>query len=176
MHDIPDIIKNEAEIALSYYPKFKDLEIRFIFKENIKKSTMQAQPSWRTFLPWVRTRSYVILISETFKISGDVFKTVDVPKDVMIGWIGHELGHVMDYENRSRRNLVGFGFMYLFSSTYIQGAERAADTYAVRQGMRDYIMTTKRFILDHASISPEYKARIKRLYLSPEDIMQIVEE
>ena len=42
--------------------------------------------------------------------------------------------------------------------------------------MKDYILATKDFILNHASISEVYKDRIKRLYLSPEEIMVLVED
>ena len=37
-----------------------------------------------------------------------------------------------------------------------------------------YILKTKNFILNHADITPIYKARIKKYYLSPEEIMELV--
>lgn len=64
----------------------------------------------------------------------------------MIGWIGHELGHVMDYQERSGLNLLVFGIKYLTSNGFIKEAERAADTFAVNHGMSDYILATKDFI------------------------------
>ena len=42
--------------------------------------------------------------------------------------------------------------------------------------MEDYILKTKDFILNHAKITPTYKDRIKRYYLSPEEIMEMVKE
>jgi hypothetical protein len=41
--------------------------------------------------------------------------------------------------------------------------------------MKDYILKTKDFILNHAEISDKYKARIKKFYLSPEELMEMVE-
>ena len=93
---------------------------------------------------------------------------------MLIGWIGHELGHVMDYRNRSTLNMISFALKYLFSTAHIQEVERAADTYAVKHGMYQYILATKNFILNNTSISPKYKNRIKRLYMSPEEIMELV--
>ncbi|RFC54436.1 hypothetical protein [Brumimicrobium aurantiacum] len=171
---IPKIIKREAEFALSHYPELEDVRIEIKFKKNIKKSTMQARPKFGSFFKTRRKREYVILISEKFKISDKEFATVDVPTDVMIGWIGHELGHIMDYQNRSKLNLVWFGLKYLFSPTHIVEAERAADTFAVNHGMEEYILKTKNFILNHADISSKYKLRIQKFYLSPEEIMEIV--
>ena len=173
---IPESIKDEVETALSYYPELKDTAINFEFKKNIKKSTMQAQPTASSFLKRKGKRSYNIFISETVKISGEVYYTKDMPKDVLIGWIGHELGHVMDYKNRSNLNLMWFGVKYLLSDNHIAAAERSADTYAVQSGMEDYILKTKDFILSQANIDQSYIARIKKYYLSPEEIMEIINQ
>lgn len=171
---IPRVIKPQVEKALTYYPELKDTHITFKFKKDIKKSTMQAQPKFASFLKTRKNRSYVILISEKFHIEGEAFKVIDVDDDIMIGWIGHELGHVMDYRDRGKFDMLIFGFKYLFSSAHIKEVERAADTFAVEHGMYEYILATKNFILNNTSISPEYKARIKRLYMSPEEIMELV--
>ena len=116
----------------------------------------------------------MILISERFKISDKEFSTKDIPSDILIGWIGHELGHILDYQNRSNINLIWFGLKYLISDNHIIEAERAADTFAVNQGMESYILKTKDFILNNANITPSYKLRIEKYYLSPEEIMEIV--
>ena len=173
---IPENIKDEVETALSYYPELSDVNIEVKFKKNIKKSTMQARPKVGSFFRRKSKRKYIILISEKFKITDKEFSTIDVPTDVLIGWIGHELGHIMDYQNRSKLNLIWFGVKYVFSKSHIIEAERAADTYAVTHGMEDYILKTKDFILNNAGITASYKLRIQKYYLSPEEIMEIVNE
>ena len=175
-HIIPDNIKNEVETALAYYPQLKNINIEFKFKKNIKKSTMQARPTFDSFFKTKKNRKFLVLISEKFKISGREFSTIDIPKDIFIGWIGHELGHIMDYQNRSKLNLIWFGLKYLFSENHIVEAERAADSFAVKHNMETYILKTKEFILNHADISETYKKRIKRYYLSPEEIMVLVKD
>ncbi|MBW2962585.1 hypothetical protein [Mesonia aestuariivivens] len=172
--EIPLSIKDQVEVALSYYPQLKDTPIAFKFKKEIKKSTMQAQPSFVSFLKSRKNRAYVILISEKFHIEEEEFSILNVEDEVLIGWIGHELGHVMDYRERSTLGMAAFGLKYLFSTAHIQEVERAADTYAVKHGMYQYILATKNFILNNTSISPKYKNRIKRLYMSPEEIMELV--
>ena len=173
---IPDNIKKNVVKALSYYPELKNTSISFKIKKSIKKSTMQAQPTWVFLWKSRKNRSYVILISNTFKIEGQEFNTLDIPSEVFIGWIGHELGHIMDYERRSKLSLILFGINYLISSKSIKEAERTADTFAVSHGMATYILATKDFILNNASIAQDYKARIIKYYLSPEEIMELVEE
>lgn len=175
-HIIPRKIEREVLIALSYYPELSNTNIHFKFKDNIKKSTMQARPTWDSLFKSKNNRKYVILISEKFKISNEELLTINVPSDVLIGWIGHELGHIMDYRERSRLGLIFFGIKYLFSSSYIKEAETAADTYAVINGMGEYILKTKNFILKKADIPQSYKERIKKYYLSPEEIMVLIDE
>ena len=175
-HKIPDNIKTNVQKALSYYPQLSHTNIEFRFKKNIKKSTMQARPKFSSFFKSRKNRDYVILISEKFKISDKEFKTTDMPSDIFVGWIGHELGHILDYQNRSNFNLIWFGFQYLFSENHIIEAERAADSFAVNQGMEDYILKTKDFILNNAQITLTYKDRIKKYYLSPEEIMELVKQ
>ena len=172
--EIPKSIEKQVEKALSFYPELKETPISFKFKKSIKKSTMQAQPRYESFLRTKKNRSYVILISEKFHIEDEEFHITDVEDNVLIGWIGHELGHVMDYRDRSTLGMLIFGIKYLFSKRHIKEVERAADTFAVKHGMYEYILATKNFILNNTSISPTYKARIKRLYMSPEEIMELV--
>ena len=175
-HKVPEAIQDEARTALSHYPLLENVPITFKFKKKINQSTMRAQPKfWSLFKP-KRKRAYVVLISENIRISGKTFLTKDIPKDIMIGWLGHELGHIMDYRERSSLNLIWFGIKYTFSGSYIKEAERAADTYAVSHGMYEYILKTKSFILDNAEIDELYKERIRKYYLSPEEIMALVKE
>jgi hypothetical protein len=170
----PKAIEEEVKIALTYFPDLKDVPIEFKFKKNIKRSTMQAQPKFIKILSPRHKREYIIFIRKKFQL-GDINTAIeDLPKDVLIGWLGHELGHIMDYERMSNLKLVWFGLKYLTSNAAIIDAERTADEFAVKQGMQDYILKTKNFILNHADISEAYKTRIKKYYLSPEEIMDMV--
>lgn len=173
---IPNAIKKEALIALSHYPELKDTKIEFKFKKKMKKSIMQAQPSFWSLFKSKKKRSYKILMSKTFKIDGQKYETKNIPTNVMVGWLGHELGHIMDYKDRSSLNLIWFGIKYKLSDNHIKEAERAADSYAVQKDMEDYILDTKNFILNKTNLSEKYKARIKKYYLSPDEIMTLVEE
>ncbi len=171
---IPESILNEAKIALSYYPELEDVEIEFKFKEDIKKSFMQAQPKVSNLFKGRKHRSYYVFMSSKFAIEKEEFSMADVPPEVLIGWLGHELGHIVDYRDKSAMGLVIFGLRYITSANYIKRAERAADTFAVKGGMGEYILATKNFILNHSHLSDSYKARIARLYLSPDEILVLV--
>ena len=171
---IPQEVYDEAKTALSYYPELEGVEIEFKFKDKIKKSFMQAQPEFSNLFKGKNDRSYYVFISRKVHIEEEDFSIEDIPSDVIIGWLGHELGHIMDYRKKSAFGLIIFGMRYVTSKNYIREAERVADTYAVNKGMGEYILKTKNFILNHSQLSEEYKNRIQRLYLSPEEIVVLV--
>lgn len=171
---IPESIQKEVKIALSHYPELKDTAIEFKFKNSIKKSTMQAQPTFGSIFKNRKNRKYKILISKKFHIENKEFDIEDVESEVLIGWFGHELGHIVDYSRHTTIGMLIFGLKYLFSKKHLKEVERTADVIAVKHGMSDYILATKDFILNNVHISPAYKARIIKLYMSPEEIMEIV--
>ncbi|MFD2569244.1 hypothetical protein ACFSUS_01280 [Spirosoma soli] len=171
---IPSIIRKNVLTALSFYPELTKTPIDFVFRRNIKSSVMQAQPVFVSLLRSRSARAYRINISAMFKLTHTAIPIHQLPDDIMIGWIGHELGHIMDYESRSNIGMVGFGLGYVFSANYVRKAEQLADQYAVDHGLGKYLIVTKRFILDHAELPQAYKDKIARLYVSPEVIVEQV--
>src|SRR3954453_8690596 len=111
---IPAEIEKTVLKALSFYPELKNTPINFIFKESIKTSVMQAQPVFLTLLRGRTNRRYRINISAHFKLIHSQMPITQIPDEVMIGWIGHELGHIVDYEGRSNTGMITFGYRYYF--------------------------------------------------------------
>lgn len=72
--------------------------------------------------------------------------------------------------------MIIFGIKYLYSNNHIKQVERTADIFAIEHGMASYIVKTKNFIFDHADISEQYKNKLRRLYMSPEEIMHIINQ
>jgi hypothetical protein len=173
---IPAAIEKNVLKALSFYPELQNTPISFVFKRNIKTSVMQAQPVFTSLLRKRSNRRYRINISSQFKLIHSQMPILQIPDDVMIGWIGHELGHILDYEGRSNKGLVSFGYNYYFHPSFVKQAERTADSLAVDRGMGTYIIATKHFILNHAELPQRYKDKIARLYLSPDVIVEQVKK
>ncbi|TYR36497.1 hypothetical protein FXV77_08275 [Sphingobacterium phlebotomi] len=174
--EIPKVIEQSALKALSHYPELKHTHIRFLFSRKLKKSVMAARPVINTLLQSHDKRVYDILINPVFKLTQSIEPIHHLPADVLIGWFGHELGHLMDYEQRTVWGIAKFGLLYWLSKGYVRKAERVADTFAVNRGMAPYILSTKEFILGHSELSTRYKQKIARLYLSPDDIVELVSE
>lgn len=173
--NVPQKIREISIEALSYYPELNNHRIEFVINDKIRKSVMQAQPKFVTMLGF-SSRSYLIKISKCFKLKGKSIPIEQLPEDVLLGWIGHELGHVMDYTHKNTWSMILFGIGYLTSKSFIISAERAADTYAVNHGLGEYILKTKDFILNQAGMSPRYLDKINRLYVPPEEVMMMMED
>ena len=125
---IPAVIEKNVLTALSFYPELKNTSINFIFKTDLKTSVMQAQPVFTTLLRSRKNRSYRIIISSKFRLIKDELPILQIPDEVMVGWIGHELGHILDYEGKTNKQLVSFGYNYYFNSTFVKHAEMVADS------------------------------------------------
>ena len=173
---IPKVIREVTLKALSFYPELKNIKIDFVFNEHIRKSVMQAQPRYISMYGRRKWRSYLIKISHCFSLKGKKTPIHELPEDVLVGWIGHELGHIIDYLRKNNWSMVLFGISYATSKSFIIDAERVADTYAVDHGLGDYILATKDFIMHQAGMPEEYIQRIERLYISPEEIMDLMED
>lgn len=174
MRKIPKEIEVPVLKTLAHYPELDNNKLEFRFVNKPSSSVMSARPTILSFFKFRKNRYYVIRMRRTFVIDGKPMMLELLPEPVLIGWLGHELGHVMDYRDRSFFGLIRFAIGYLGSDSYIRKAERRADEFAVRHGLSQQILETKNFILNNADLSARYKAKIKRLYLSPEQIMEIV--
>ena len=173
---IPPSIEKNVLTALSFYPELKNTRIKFVFKNKIRYSVMQARPVLSSLLRKRRNRRYRINISEHIKLINASMPFIQIPDTVMIGWIGHELGHILDYKGKKNGEMISFGWRYYFNSAFMKKAEMVADSLAVERGVGYHIVATKRFILDHADLPQAYKDRISRLYLSPDMILEQIKK
>ncbi len=173
---IPEKVKEATLFALKQYPELADTPIEFRFTKNISKSFMQAQPRFRGVVKNKSKRGYIVKITPALQLLNEQIRVENLPHDVLIGWIGHELGHLLDYQNRSGMGMIFFGCGYVFSRKYKVAAEKRADVNAIEHGLGEYIHATKQFIVNHADIPESYKEHIKKYYMTPEQVMEIINE
>lgn len=171
---IPSVIEGPVLQALSHYPELKKTSIHFVFTDKLEKSIMAARPTIGSLLKKRQNRTYKVLINPAFKLGYEIESINEIPDSVLVGWLGHELGHIMDYEHKSAWGIMAMGISYSLSHNYIRKAECVADSYAVDRGMGAYLVVKKSFILDHTELPQAYRDKIKALYLSPEDINKLV--
>lgn len=130
---------------------------------------MRAQPIFNTAFFHKSTRHYRVEISNHTSLS-DHIQLKELPPAVLTGWFAHELGHVVDYLDRSALGMIGFGAAYLLFPAFVMGVERRADLFAIDHGFADEILATKQYILEHATLPERYKTRMQRFYLSADEV------
>lgn len=153
------------------YPLLKKHTL-ILRKGPIGKTTMRAQPV---------LFSYFGNGAETFKVEisdntnlADQVSIHKLQDDILYGWFAHELGHVVDYLNRNLLQMIWFGIKYFFSHAFRKKVEHRADEIAIEYGMAHQILATKKYILNHADLPAKYKLRIRRYYMSVDDVHAIL--
>jgi len=174
---IPEQVRSPIYEALRAYPELKGVKIKFEFKDNLGMHFMQAQPVPSTVLNSPEERTYVIKMTPKMVISEDqVIPIEKMPREVLVGWFAHELGHIKDYTDEGPLDMIWFGIRYYLSSDFKIAAERQADIFAIEAGFSEEIIATKNFILNNSALPEEYISKIESLYLSPANVLDIVDE
>lgn len=163
----PPELSTAIEQTLAYYPELMHATIHFKYADNMGNTVMQAQPAIQPFNRKEK-RGYVVRMRRDYKQHSELLALHELPEAVLIGWLGHELGHIMDYLDRSNFAMLGFGSGYLISEKLMRRAEDRADTYAVQHGLGEYLITTRKFILRSTGMPEQYVQKISRFYHSPE--------
>ncbi|PHK99996.1 hypothetical protein CGL56_02835 [Neolewinella marina] len=171
-HVHADHLKEWFAETLAAYPELHSRPI-YLRKVSMRYSTMRAQPviNWQFFRRALR--HYRVDFSNHTEVTVHV-KVRELPKEVVVGWFAHELGHIVDYLNRPWRGMIAFGLGYAFWSRYMREAERRADTIAVDHGFGSEIQATKRYLINHATLPRHYKKRLRKYYLSADEIDALI--
>lgn len=153
-------------VALMHYPELKETAI--VFKEKTLKSTMAARPKGLQVLRSKGKRTYVIYIntSESVKVPVD-----SVSFNAKVGVIGHELAHVLDYEQKSSLRVIGNGFGYV-SKKFRAKFERATDQRTIDHGLGWQCYDWSHYVFHYKNIPPEYLEYKKKTYMGYEEIEQ----
>lgn len=152
--------------ALSYYPELKDCQIEFI-RSNIK-TTMACRPTTSS-LTRRYNREYIITIDNNDEGQGITLD--NVPYNAQVGVIGHELAHIIDYENRSSTNIASIGLDYA-TGHYPTEFEKRVDKITINKGLGWQLYDWADFVLNKSKASSEYKEFKRQTYLIPEQIKQ----
>lgn len=160
--------------TLARFPELKDNHVR-LEQRQLPGYTMRAQPILNGGILHRRSRHYRVQMSDHVKISRYV-RLNELPEEVLIGWFAHELGHVVDYHRKTLFALIRFIIGYLLFPTHRAGAERRADLFAIDKGFGEQLMATKIYILDQSELPDKYKARIRKHYMSPDELELILKD
>ena len=162
---------------LKAYEGFPELHRHrlIVQQQPMRTTTMQAQPVVNLAFFRQRKRHYIIRLSDNIHLREQV-RVHELPEEVLIGWFAHELGHVIDYLPRTALGLLKFGIGYLMHPNFRIGAERKADIYAIAHGFADFVIATKKYILEKSNLPNRYKSWIERYYMSADEVVLLVQK
>lgn len=166
----PKDILPAAKIALQGFPDLAHLDIRFAYKPlTTVNATMLAQPAFNNDILNKIKRKYTIYVNNNRgRIKGLDYSKMS--RDIQVGWIAHELGHIVDYSQRGALSMVGMGWNYVTSPQFKHKVEHAADIIAINRGFGMELKKSVQYLLTHPDVSLKYKMKIKEHYLSETDI------
>ena len=98
-----------------------------------------------------------------------------IPFNAQVGVIGHELAHVVDYENKRKIGIISTGVGYLFTD-YKQNLENEIDKITIEHGLGWQIYDFADYILNWSGASEEYKHYKEKIYFSHIELLNIMKQ
>ncbi len=166
-----DSYRLQTLIAMSYYPELKNVKIRFRQK-NIK-TTMASIPRLDFIFHPKGNRTYHIYVDNSLKKEKGLLLR-DVPFNAQIGVIGHELGHISDYENRTNAGIAILGIGYLLPPFH-RKLEHRVDEITIAHGLGYQIEAFSDFVFNRAAVNDRYKKFKRRYYYDSRQLTQLLE-
>ena len=154
-------------VALCHYPELYDKRISLRLKSLV--STMQAQPSPDFLFQRKSKRAYRIFVNNNPNLTGINYKELSF--NGLVGWIGHEFAHLIDYNAMNNRELLGFIAGYVFDKRTMRRTERNADKETIKRGLGIQLLDGVAFFEKHNKVSKKYRKRKQKNYLSEKEII-----
>ena len=154
----------QALIALSYYPELKNVPITFKYQDI--RTTMEVRPEYFSALKH-SNRKYIVFIDTNTHNESVLLK--DVSFNAQVGVIGHELAHIIDFENRSLKSLILLALRYTILNNHAK-YERSIDQLTIDRGLGWQTLEFADFMQNKSKASVKYKKFKLANYLSDIEI------
>lgn len=157
-------------IALSHYPELKGVPIEFV--EQAIKTTLAARPVPASVFQRQGRRHYKVFInnSDNCQIHID-----EISFNGQIGIIGHELAHILDYEQSTGPGIMGAGLSYATARTKAV-FEKSIDRLTISRGLGWQLHEWSDFAINRSAASQAYKDFKAETYLEPEEILSEIDK
>jgi hypothetical protein len=156
-----------AEVALRRYPELAGADIRI---KSVKKGIFPyfCRPDIFSLFFKKSSRRYYIFISEKVNDGEEDVLFANLTDEAKTGILGHEIAHVVYYENSSFFKLLLVGMLY-FLPPFRKNFERDTDKTCIRHGLGKHLLHYAEFVHDFISRTGKLQW-VKKYYLSPEEI------
>lgn len=128
--------------------------------------TMMARPDVESLL-FRSKRKYLLLVNNQ-EGNGRLLLS-QLPREAQKGILAHELCHILDYEFKTRWQIIKTGFIYLFPG-WKEVYEKATDYLAIKKGFGSQLKAWSHFVLHEANVSEDYRNTKRKYYLNPIEI------
>ena len=174
---IPEKIREQALIALSFYPELQDTKIIFRLKK--KKTPLTSRPRIFSVFRGKKKRAYVITISSQAKEHLAPILFSKLPYNAQVGVLGHEIGHIVEYKEKSSLQIIGLSFK-LFNTDFVDSFEFNTDKRTVEHGLGYQLLDWSIFVRKALNVvewkgasvdlSDGNKPEATQRYMNPETI------
>jgi hypothetical protein len=168
--EIPVELEKAILTSLSYYPELKDVKIRFEYG-NIFTS-MKAVPVMGFLFQKRENRTYRIVMNQR-KCGCGKNLMQRASFEALTGVIGHELGHIKDYHQRSNYNLFKLLVSYITRKSRME-TEKRADKFAVEHHLGEQLLMFNNHIMNDSCMSPKYIQYKKKFYNSSTTLSDMI--
>lgn len=174
---IPQGIRAQVLIALSFYPELKDRKI--VFRLRKRNTPLTSRPRIFGVFRSRKKRPYVITISTKAGTPFDPIMFHNLPYNAQIGVLGHELGHISHYNSQSSWKLLGLPFN-LLSKKFTDHFEFNTDLICIEHGLGHQLYAWSSYVREALNIS-EWKGTsgsdtVDQRYMNPETIRKFMSE
>jgi len=163
----PAELELQCLAALSCYPELKNTSIEFRFgKSNF---TMTSKPKFHSILRDKKQRQYVVTI-EKLGSSKNNIEWTELSFNAMVGWIGHELGHIVHYSHKTNSGVAFIGVKYALPG-YRRKMERFTDQIVIQHDLGYALYEGLDYIINRSHATTHYKTCQQKYYLQPDEII-----
>jgi hypothetical protein len=175
---IPPEYKKQILIALSFFPELKNVQIEFRVKQTCK-APLTTAPSIKSILLSPSRRKYIITIRNLQSKTLELILFENLPYNAQIGVIGHELSHVVDFNNQSSSQLIAMGIKHV-SYQYVDQFEYKTDSICIAHGLGYQLLEWSKYVrmslhrtnwIGAGSIEEEHATKRER-YMNPSTILK----
>jgi hypothetical protein len=158
-----------ALIALAGYPELKEIQIEFVFANS--NTPCSSKPRGLDVFKDPADRLYYINITKQIKKGREEILPKNLPLNMMVGLLAHELAHIVDYLGKGSLNTIITGVLYPLPP-YKEKLEKKIDTITVQRGFGHQLKDFAELIVKLQKQYPDdkYYHSYFRYYLSPGDI------
>jgi hypothetical protein len=150
----PDLMA-DVRLTLSYYPELQGANIK-VYYSSIKQ-TMNSRPCFRNLFVKRANRTYRIIINNnTRKEKG--LPIAELSEDVRIGFIAHEVAHMLTYDQMNNLQTLKFAIRYVFSKKFVYNVERYTDNVVIEHHLARQLYAGTAYCRSCTDLTPEYRA------------------